>query len=459
MNVLLINPPTTLINVNGPTIYPPMGLAYISAVLEKEGINCNIVDLNLFRKINVLDEVKKFNPNFIGISVNISSIQSAIDICNNIKKEYDIPIIFGGPYATSCSEELILKSSVDCIVRGEGEFTMLEIVKHGVKGFNKIKGISYKDNGIKHNPNREINTNLDILPFPSWHLLPNLRLYKGRIRRKPVGYILTSRGCPYQCIYCNKNIFGLKFRARSPNNIIEEISLLVNNYGVKEIEILDDNFTLDINRANTILDMIIEKEFKILISFENGIRADRLTPELIKKMKKAGVYKVGIGVESGSPRILEKIRKSLDLDKVKESVSLLKKEGILVSAFFMLGLPGDNEESMKQTIGFAKELNPYIANFAVTVPLPGTDLYDLINKKGNLSNNLKGGFYNISGSHYEIEGLDSKVVEEYLSKAYKEFYFRFSKFIEFLVNTRSYSEFRWLFFTSLPFLKRLILRS
>ena len=241
--------------------------------------------------------------------------------------------------------------------------------------------------------------------------------------------------------------------------LLEAENIAKEKYNIKHIHFEDDNLTFDIKRFEEILDKLIKENIKIKWDTPNGVRADRLTPELIKKMKKAGVYKVGIGVESGSPRILEKIKKSLDLDKVKESVSLLKKEGILVSAFFMLGLPGDNEESMKQTIGFAKELNPYIANFAVTVPLPGTDLYDLINKKGNFSNNLKGGFYNISGSHYEIEGLDSKVVEEYLSKAYKEFYFRFSKFIEFLVNTRSYSEFRWLFFTSLPFLKRLILRS
>lgn len=459
MNVLLINPSRSLANTNEATVYPPMGLAYISAILEKEDIKCKIIDLNLSKNINILNEVKEFQPNFIGISANISNIEAAIKLCDNIKKEHNIPVIFGGPYASSNSEDLLLNSSVDGIIRGEGEYTFLDIVKKGIKNFKKIKGISYKEKKIKHNPNRKPISNLDQIPFPSWHLLPNLKKYKGRMRKKPVGYILTSRGCPYQCIYCNKNIFGAKFRARSAENIVEEISLLVNKYNVKEIEILDDNFTMDIDRANKILDLIIENKFNILISFENGIRADRLNPKLIKKMKKAGVYKAGIGVETGSEKILKNIKKSLDLNKVKESVSLLKKEGILVSAFFMLGLPGDDEETMQQTIDFAKELNPYIANFAVTIPLPGTELYDMIKKKENHTIDLKGGFYNVSDSYYEIEGLDSKIVAKYLSKAYKEFYFRPKKTLEHISHIRSYSEFRWFFLTSWPFIKKLILRS
>ncbi len=161
--------------------------------------------------------------------------------------------------------------------------------------------------------------------------MPPFSLYRGRARKKPVGVILTSRGCPYQCTYCNSSVFGKKFRARSPENVLQELDLLVNDFGIRQLDVLDDNFSLDIPRAEAILDGIIARGYKLLINLQNGVRADGINERIVHKMKLAGVFKVGVGVESGDVRILAGIKKNLSLDKAKEAFRMFRKEGILTS--------------------------------------------------------------------------------------------------------------------------------
>jgi len=324
-----------------------------------------------------------------------------------------------------------------------------------------IKGILYlKGNKLIQNPPQPVIEDINTIPFPAWHLLPKLSLYKNRSRRYPIAPMVTSRGCPYACTFCGSAKTG--WRYRSAENIVAEIELLVNKYGVKQIDVLDDNFTLLERRAHEVLDLILEKKLNILITFPNGLRADRLTPELIKKMKKAGVYRTGIGIETGDERIMKNIKKYLELDRVRESIKLLRKEGIVVFGYFLLGLPGDTKESMQKTIDFAREVNPHWANFGVTTPLPGTELYRDLIKAGKIKegedDSISSGYYAIKEGYLTTDEVTNEEIMIYQKKAWREFYFRPSKVIDLLSTIRSWREFEWTVLLAWPIFKGLIVK-
>jgi radical SAM superfamily enzyme YgiQ (UPF0313 family) len=457
--VVLIRPfPFFAREINEATNYPPLGLAYIASFLESKGVNCKIIDANLLRLEDneILKLIEDFDPDFIGISSNIAYAKDANQISKFLKKSIGKFVVIGGPFATSMVKETLDESEADCVVMGEGELVFWNIVKNE-GNLDGMRGVSYIRKGeIVNNPRESLIEDLDMIPFPAYHLLPDLKLYESRSRESPVAPVLTSRGCPYQCVYCNKNIFGSKFRKRSPENIIDEIELLVNKYNVKQIDILDDNFTLDLERAERILDMLIERKIKVHITFPNGLRADRLTKGIVCKMKKVGVYKVGVGIETGDPGIMKNIKKNLDLDKVVQAIMWFREEKITVFGFFMLGLPGDNSETMQRTIDFAKKANPHIANFAITIPMPDTELFEMIKKQGKFvrdASSVDKGYYTINEGHYELGDLKSKEVLKYQRKAYTSFYFRPSKIFEFLFLIKSMRELKWTIRTALPLLK------
>ncbi len=441
---------------NEATIYPPLGVAYLSAVLEKYNIECKIIDAAVFNLTDeeVASQIKEFKPDVIGITTNIITAKASIRTGKFLREKFpSMTIMYGGPYATSAPELLLKRTKGDIVCRGEGELTIVDLACN-LENPEHIKGISYrKGNAVLHNHDRELIDDLDTIPFPAYHLLPDFKFYRSRSRKTPIGFLMSSRGCPYQCIYCNSNIYGKKFRARSPANVLTEIELLAGRYGVKQIEILDDNFTLDIKRAEKIFDGVLKRKIKVLFNFQNGIRADRLTPQLVKKMKKAGVYKATIGVESGDPRILRIIKKSLDLGKVLKASKMLRKEGILVFCSFMIGLPGENAKSMQKTIDFAIKANPHVANFMVVVPLPQTELYDIIEKEGKFTKKIDfgsdTGFYT-DNFYFELGEVNQKLVHEYTAKAYREFYFRPSKIFDTLLTIKSPKELVWTLRSTLP---------
>lgn len=445
--------------VNEATLYPPLGVAYLAAVLEKNNIECEIIDAAVSEKSNadVVKDVKKFKPEVIGITTNIITAKAAMELGSLLRHKFPHQlIIYGGPYASAYPKMILKKTKGDVVVRGEGEITIIKLLQ-SLKNLKDVKGISYRiGNKVFHNADRELIEDLDTLPFPAYHLLPDFKRYRSRSRKTPIGFLISSRGCPYHCIYCNANIFGKKFRPRSPANVLTEIELLVGRYGVKQIEILDDNFTFDIARAEKIFDEVLKRKIKVLFNFQNGIRADRLTPKLVKKMKQAGVYKATIGVESGDPRIQKIIKKSLDLKKVIKASKMLRKEGILVFCSFMIGLPGETPESLDRSIDFAIKLNPQIANFMVVVPLPQTELYEMIKKEGRFTKTVdfgsETGFY-IDNFYYEIGEVNQKLVSDYVAKAYQQFYFRPAKIIDSLLAIRTYREFKWTMGASIPLLQ------
>ena len=455
---LFINPyPFYAKGTNEATMYPPLGLAYIAASLEKHGVVCTIIDAHVL-KLNhhaIHRIVKSFKPDLIGITSNIVSADEAIALGAYLRKKFPTTLlVYGGPYATAESAFMLKKTHADIVVVGEGEETIVDIIKHP-NNLPSILGISYrKGTIIRHTPPRPLVADLDSIPFPAYHLLPPFSSYSSRSRATPIGVILTTRGCPYSCIYCNKNIFGKTFRMRSPSNILTEMELLTGRYGVRQIDVLDDNFTLNTEQAETVLDGIIQRKIKVLLNFQNGVRADRLTPRLVKKMKQAGTYKAGIGIESGDPAIQKIIKKSLSLPKVIKAANMLRREGIVVVGFFMMGIPGETGKTIQKTIDFAKKVNPHIAVFSVAIPLPQTELYDIIKRDGTMiaDHGTTTGFFS-DHLRFEIGEVNETLIRTYVSIAYKSFYLRPSKIIDILLTIRSYSELRWIVDTARPLVR------
>jgi anaerobic magnesium-protoporphyrin IX monomethyl ester cyclase len=424
-------------------VNPPIGLAYIAALLEKEGLEVSIIDANAenLSPKQTAEKVRKFE--IIGISLMTPAHGFAIELIKHLPKK--TIKIAGGPHATGYPE-IFLNAGYDAVVIGEGEYTFLDIAKG--EPFKNIKGIAYrKGKRIYKNQMREL-CDPNELPFPARHLLKNngvdLPYISTATKYRPWSPIFTSRGCPFSCYYCNKSIFGQGFRPRNPENAVAEIEELVTKYHVREIDVYDDCFNFDIKRAENILDLIIKKNIKIHIRFSNGIRVDKITESLLKKMKNAGCEYIAYGVESGNQGILNSIPKGITLDMVRKAVRLTKKQGIHVTCFFMLGLVEDTKETMQQTIDFAKELEPDIAQFTLATPYPGTRMYQMIKERGTLLVDDWSNFHHTLGKMlYRYPGTATpEEVEEMYRKAHNEFYFRPKYMMKQILKIRSLEQIR-----------------
>lgn len=461
-DIVFILPDEELEGVNKATQTPSLGVAYLVATLIRHNFSCKVIDMTAIKidASGVLKILMEEGSYAVGISANLFTGRSAIKLFNLIRRHIgeNICIIFGCPFPTSSPLKFLKEGRADIVVLGEGERTLLKIMErlkgdNNCRDFDDIAGIAcFMEKGeIKINPQQELEKRLDSLPFPAWRLFPSLKLYKTRSRKSPVAPILTSRGCPFNCIYCSKDVFRSLFRPRSPENIIEEIDYLVREFGVRQIDVMDDNFSLQRNRAERILDLIIERDYNLCINLQIGVRADCVDGPLLKKMKKAGVYKIAFGVESGDTMVLQNIKKQLDLKRALDSALLAKKMGMVVYGFFMFGLPQDTKDSMRRTIDFALKMDPHIANFVITIPFPGTKLYEMVQGRGRFlidtSDGLKTGFYS-NRVFYEMDGLKEREVLYYYRLAYKVFYGRLRKLLDIVFTVRSFPEFIWLLQTA-----------
>lgn len=447
-NVVLVSPnPFSVFGVNEATLYPPLGLAYIASVLRNNGINVTIIDANVYKLSTgeVLEKIRSLKPGIVGLSLNICNAKSAFELSKAIKNNTDALVCLGGPFTSSLIKSTIIKSGADLAVSGEGEMTFLELCRD--KKLSEIEGIAYrKDGEIIINKPRPVIENIDNIPVPAYDLLPPFPLYYSRARKTPVAPLFSSRGCPYSCTFCNKSIFGKGFRVHSPERVFEEIKLLTGKYGIKQIDVLDDNFTYDIERAEKIFDLVIKNNIKVLFNFQNGIRIDNLTYPFVQKMKKAGVFKLGIGCESGSDAVLKRIIKKLDKEKVKLAIKWFKKEGIITYSFFIIGFPFETKENINETIDFALESDPSKSIFSVLIPFPGTQMYEEVKRDGLLLDAMEDGItdgYLGKKMYHRCTDITHEDLSAMQKAAYKRFYFRLGKIVELLSQIRSLAEIRW----------------
>jgi len=366
----------------------PIGLAYLQAVLRKAKHETEVIDNNILNLPNAEVAERCGNSGIVAISMTTPTFGNVKELCEKIMELGDNrpKIVLGGAHPTIAPKECL--DFADFVVVGEGEETIIELVDalgNGAKesALKRIRGLGFSLGGKKTvNEKREFNRELGRLPFPDWAGFP-IEKYGSALRVSGRSLpVTTSRGCPYGCVYCFKVLFGRIFRARPPKNVADEIEYLRDEFGIREFQIADDAFAADRERAKEICRELIRRKIKIPWSMPNGIRAGSLDAELVILMKKAGLEYVGIGVESGSQKLLDRIGKQQTLDEVRGAVRLLKSNKIETVGFFMFGLPGETKETMEQTVKFAKELDLDYCSISMTTPYPGTRLYDEIKAGG-----------------------------------------------------------------------------
>lgn len=376
-------------------ISPPLSVGYLAASLKKEGFdNLSFIDgtLHQYAPHHILELIKNDIPDFISIQVYSGSQQWTKDLIellheNNILSH----TIVGGPHISALKKIAVKHINADYGVIGEGEEVLPKllnlIINHRDEQIDNISGIIYKKSNeykVSKIPFAKVD-DINSIPIPMWDLMePNkyfASLRTGSATLPPKGSrivnILTSRGCPYNCTFCASGITSLKkIRYRNINNIIQELEYLKNKYDIDEFWITDDNLTMNLERATDFCNLLIEKQLNLHWRAPNGLRVDRLTEELIRKMKESGCYSVGLGVETGSPSTMKKIKKNLDLPKVDEIIHMFKKNKILTCGFFIVGLPFETEEDINQTIDFALKSKFDRIQVSIFTPYPGSEEFE-----------------------------------------------------------------------------------
>nr|MDO8117718.1 radical SAM protein [Candidatus Sigynarchaeota archaeon] len=354
----------------------------------------------------------------------------------------------GGPWPSVEYSRLLEEHAADVVVIGEGERVIVELVEAIAKGqdLSNIRGIAYIiDNKTCITERQDFIENLDELPFPAWELFPEPKRYAIDSKGGRFFPVMTSRGCPYDCVNCTKYIHGYKIRKRSPENVIMEIKYLRNKFRADEIIIIDDNFNQDIERAEKILDGISQLDFKIHLRFSNGLRADKITPRLAWKLKAAGAYQISLGIESGDQSIVDALKKKLQLNHVSRAIKLLKMEGIKVVGFFMVGLPWDTLHSLIATKRFIQTSNLDHAYLFKVLPVNGTVLFDILAEKAHhierIQRNMM--FYSYEDPLFEIDGLPNELVSLAIQDISRIFYFSFKRVLDQLRELNLHN-WRWL---------------
>jgi anaerobic magnesium-protoporphyrin IX monomethyl ester cyclase len=421
MKVLLINPPQLFYPGSDPPAGNlPLGLMYVAAVMERAGYKAEILDAFMtdssFLKVGdtlevgmpygkIREEIRRRKPDIVGIASPFTcQAENAIRV-GDITKEVDPSIltVVGGPHVTAVPVEFLEEAkNIDIAVMGEGECTMLDIAKsfEGTKKISDVKGIAYRqdDGTVKQNALRPFIKDLDELPYPAYHLVDmeqylNPKRIEYRSFKDRAISMITSRGCPFNCNFCSVHLhMGKKFRGHSVDYVMDHIEFVINKYGVKTIFFEDDNLTFDMKRFEAICDKIIERGIRVNWETPNGIRADYLTLNLLKKMKRSGCQSVFFGIESGDQCVLDNIiGKSLNLKKVVNVAKMCKEIGLRTAAFYIIGFPGEKKENMLKTVELALRLKrDFDVGMLLHVATPslGTRLYEECQKKGYIKENL-----------------------------------------------------------------------
>ena len=450
----MINPRLRALSTNK---WVPLGLTYIAAVLEKEGHTIKIIDMNE-KKLNDNDLKTKLKVDIdvVGITGMITEYQKILKIVNIVKNGFsDRPVILGGPIATINPQELLRQSQIDFIVMGEGEKTtcaLVQAIEHR-SDISKIRGIAYK-RGKQVIINKPVITidNIDTIPFPARHLLDMSKYLKnhfesygfdvegyGKIRSTN---LISSRGCPYDCTFCFKDMWGYKWRGRSAENIIEEMELLNEKYKVNSFVFNDDTFVLDKKRVFEFSNLLKRTGLDIVWSC-NG-RVNLMQKDMLKAMHNAGCVSIAYGIESGNQSILDSMKKNITLNQTKNVVKWTKESGIKSAGYFMIGMLGETKETIIDTINFAKELDLDFYGFSITTPLPGTELYRKAMMLGLLqpdNNSVKNWDFDVNVNltknctDKELQLLKYKIFKEFtLKNQFNKYYWANPVFISNLLR-------------------------
>ncbi len=424
MKVLLINPPyfNSKYKFIG-LVAPPLGIAYMAAVLEQNDIAVEIIDAAALEMSweTLESEIKRVSPQLVAVTALTPTIDKALQTAELAKKTCpQATVVMGGYHPTFNYQEMLEKDYVDLVVMGEGEYTMLELVQTLEEGgdLKNVKGIAYQD---VVTPPRPLIEDLDELPFPARHLLP-MDHYKILNMKLHTATLISGRGCPMQCSFCaSAALHGNKLRMRSAQNVVDEMEHLIKDHDAGMIAFMDDTFTLKPSRVAEICDEIIKRDLDTY--WGCTARADTLSDELLQKLSDSGCITLFLGVESADQQQLDRVNKQITIDKIRQAFKLSRENDIRTIASVVLGMPGDTKESIERTIKFVRELNPSYALFSLATPYPGTRFYQEA-VQDNLIKVKDWSKYTLLSPVLETVDCSLDELKKMQKKAFRQFYLR-----------------------------------
>jgi radical SAM superfamily enzyme YgiQ (UPF0313 family) len=449
MRFLLINPPLSGAERYGRyaqagSYLPPLGLAYLAAMLEGRH---EVRILDAAAEELTLDEtlarVREFDPAVVGITVIAATFGRAVTLCDRVKQASPgVVTVLGGPHPTACPDACLAPPSVDVVAIGEGEQTVAELADAlaGQQDLGGVRGIGFKRDGAAVFSARRARADLDALPLPARHLLPMERYMPSAMhyRRLPAHSVVCGRGCPYRCTFCScAKVFAGKVTVRSPENVAAEAKVLKERWGARELLFWDDTFGLSDEWTRRLCELLRPLD----VSWSAWMRVDLVSPEILREMARSGCWHVSYGVESGNQRVLDGIRKGFKIQDVRNAFRWTHEAGMEARGTFVLGLPGDDIASMRDTVELAVEIQADYATFQLLTPYPGTELWDEAERLGTfLSRDLDR--YTIWNPVWVPTGLTAAELTKAHRGAYRRFYLRPSYILRRLRAVRSVEDLR-----------------
>lgn len=417
-------------------LVPPIGLLSIAGYLESKGHFVRIIDplAGGFNKNKIALFLKKEKFELIGLSTFTNTVVDtyhSANLCKKILK--DAKIVVGGFHATVLPLQTMNEcKAIDFLIVGEGELTMEELasfLKTGKPSINKIKGLVYRGKGhqLEVNEKRDLIDDINVLPLPAYHLLDMSKYIPHPTQYKllPSFPVIAQRGCPFNCAFCSAHlVHGKKIRKKTVKNLISEINLLINRYGAKGIHFQDSTFTVDKNYIINFCKEVIRQNLKF--KWDINTRIDCIDNELLYCMKRAGLWMINFGLESGNQKSLDLLNKKITLKQIEEGIKMTRKAGIVAFSTWILGLPGENEKMVRKTIKFAKKIGTELALFFLPVPYPGTELVSICRKTGGLRGQVNWNDYSavdFDRPVYINPLLGKSKMQSLLKSAYLSYYF------------------------------------
>ncbi|MHB0914545.1 MAG: B12-binding domain-containing radical SAM protein [Thermoleophilia bacterium] len=413
-------------------VIPPLGLAYLAAVAENGGHEVRVIDSAMEPDPDAIRlSLKSFAPDVVGLGATTPSLKSAEITARLVRREAPgAAIVLGGPHPTAMPAATAATGIFDFLVVGEGEETFAELLRYLDGGPGRpedIDGLAFcRDGAVTVTPPRRHITDLDSLPFPARHHFPRLADYRptpASYRRLPLAHVMTSRGCPSGCRFCDRAVFGEKYRTRSADNVMAEIEALISTQGVREIRFFDDTFTLNRKRVEAICGAL--KALRPRLSWTCLTKVTAVKPDLLRLMRESGCWQVLFGLESGDDRVLATLGKKTTVEQNRRAVNWAREAGLRIRGDFLVGSPAETRESLDRTLAFARSLPLDFAHFNKFVPFPGSDFHDQLVGEGHCFD-FSGGSSVLDHEEllYVPEGLNRDELTRFLDRSYKSFYLR-----------------------------------
>lgn len=423
-------------------LWPQTGLAYLAAVAMQEQCEVRLIDAMASGETpdDLIRINNGFKPDLIIANTTTPTFKNDALIMNKLKSSHPRGIYaFTGTHVSALPEESLKNSRVDMIFINEAEQTLREVI-HKWKQWNDIPGLAFrKGDQIIITSQCPYISNLDFLPFPARHLLPNGKYKMPFFEDEPYATVIPTRGCPWKCIFCRAGkVWGTKIRTRSPENVIAEIREIKEELGIENIIFMTDSLTLDKNWANKFFDKILEQNLKF--RWICNSRVDAVNPEMLHRMKRAGCLLISYGVESGSREILELAKKNIKPEDSKKAIKWTREAGILSMAYFIIGLPGETPETIGESIRFAKKIDPDYVNFHVATPFPGTELYEMAKEYGWLSSTDWNDYEEEGSAVLRTQELTAGELVAAQKRAMRAFYMRPGRLLREIGNIKNFPQ-------------------